>query len=767
MGNQIYEQNMSDKKLIVDSIEVLSNISGNGVTKITKEIEAMKQQLNFPLKQHDYWADLVSDGIITPVEKKQLKREITNITNSYNAIMAQAIDQGLEGSDYILDYQAAYNTLYEHLYTTLHLFDEMEENTEIVDIDLFNLYFNQYSYSEKFTQIALNIGVVGGLNYRVLESLTEPGTEGEIGFYRGTIYQYVDGYWNAVGTENYAGTLNSLPPNAYENIYFMVSEDFNVVMPLWVNGLELWVNETDPVDVPQHFEQGFIYVYQQEFWHKITDPTDHRYIMATLDYVAVTGELPEWLYDALQESIEQQISTMHIPGYLGPQSSDPMSPQEGDYYCYSGTTTTTRENSDIYMYHNDEWVHVDPTDTSKSKYYMQALDDILNMNNVDDGHFAALFCATFFAHQATMDNLQTKSIELQGNGAIYSENYSSTAGTGFYLDGDTGDMWVNQIIFGDNITFAGAKVTGKVSAASLADDAKDSQKCGGKTIISGDYIQTSLINVSELKAATGMFTNIKVTGEADFTAFKCSKETKTVSTKSFGASDNGLMMAGYTDKFLGVSGFGNGATVLSSAFPTGKKITCHGTKVAKVSWREWTDTSVTPNRFYGSVAYYNSSGTLIDNAIGYISTYGGGLIISKALTGNVTYTYKIDNQNVVRMIGLPTENVGIDGAVINEHGLLQQQNNNYIIKRHYPAGYSEHLILNELMNYIKTGTAVSCIGNYGGSSSSSNNAIAFIEYDVTSGLKFKNVNETTKLDLSSDSVLAAPLNICFMSNIND
>ena len=108
-----YENNMADQALIVKSIKVLENIEGGGITEIRNNIDAMRKQQSFQgKKQEEYWTALSSDGIVSPVEKQSLLREMENIKRSEAAILSQAATYGYTGL-VLQDYIATYNDLRE------------------------------------------------------------------------------------------------------------------------------------------------------------------------------------------------------------------------------------------------------------------------------------------------------------------------------------------------------------------------------------------------------------------------------------------------------------------------------------------------------------------------------------------------------------------------------------------------------------------------------------------------------------------------------
>ncbi|MBO7712206.1 MAG: hypothetical protein J6S85_01725 [Methanobrevibacter sp.] len=496
-----YYNNMADQDVVVHSIKVLTEIKGGGITEIKRDVEKFNQRNELYQKQQEkYWKALSNDGIIKPFEKVFLKRETENIRQSFSALYYQAEQAEIVNTSYFSDYIRTYNELRAYLYDTLKLFDDMETETVIADRNEFNSYFSAYYYSEKFTAFAMAEGIVDTLGLRVLQSLSETGTNDEIAIYKGNIYQYIEGVWKAVGLEGYMGVMSSFP-EATLNQYFLSDEDFVEDDVLYVNDEPLIINGT-PLYVGVVVEGGYIYVRQSDAWVKITDKNDWRYVVAMVDLVRITGELPgvyqtaiDTAVTAAKNELNQSISNLsagltqeisdragqftiingdiiqinesiqdiiedidditsavmtkisHLPAYLGAKDTIPPSAQEGDYFVYSGTTTGSWRKSDVYRYEENgnysgtegsgHWKRLDPTESQNRSYYMLGLDDILRLNNANDGYFAALFASSFFAHDATLDTLATHTIYLRQNGHIMSDKLLYEEGEeGLCIDAD-------------------------------------------------------------------------------------------------------------------------------------------------------------------------------------------------------------------------------------------------------------------------------------------------------------------------------------------
>lgn len=440
------ERNYAGDHVVVGSLEVLGDVKGGNITQIRRNIDLIQQQTEVVMRQQNrYWEELSSDSIITPLEKQQLLKEVKSIQNSYTAIYTQALSVGQESSSYVQDYIATYNDLYSYLYTTLHLFDDMESATDIENRQTFNTKFYNYYYSESFVLVALSKGLLDSVSIRVLDSLLDEGEEGDVGIYHGALYQYVNGAWKNVSTGNYKGALDSLPL-AEQDAFFLASDNFVVANELWINGQQLQINDgngLDTLSISRLYRKGYIYYCQDGGWYEQSDKTNYMYVAAFADVLNITGELPQIFQDAI-DNLQAQINNNKVPKYRGPSATNPEDPVEGDYFVYSGTTTVTRRNSDIYQYQNGDWVRLDPVLSQNSTYYMAALDDILQLNNANDGYFAALFAQALFANNAFLYALSTKIITLRTGGYIQSDNYNpnSPESAGFRI-GYNGDADFN------------------------------------------------------------------------------------------------------------------------------------------------------------------------------------------------------------------------------------------------------------------------------------------------------------------------------------
>ena len=483
-----YQNNMADQDVVVHSLKVLTDIDSGTTKQIRRDIETVKQQSIEGLKkQEEYWESLSDDGVISVIEKQSLKREMENIAQSKSAITAQASSLGYT-SEVLDDYIATYNALRAYIYTTLHLFDHMDEPTELEDRVTFNTMFSNYFFSENYVLLAITEGILDTLEIRVLDNLQEEGTEGETGLYHGGLYQYTDGAWKNVSTGNYKGARDELPTAEPES-FFLASDDFTTTENFIVNGEELLVNGETFV-ITRAFRKGYIYYLQDNIWFCENDKTNWRYAAAFADVLNVTGELPQIFQDGL-DNLQAQIDTMgtsleeeialreggwtiiagdlvqigpwigdivddindqieeqagdisdidtalatkisHLPVYLGATSAvNSLNPQD------NGNNSGTWYKSKVYRWRNNTWEGLDPTDSTYQNYYMMALTDVLACNVTDNGYFAAVFAQSIFANNAVINNLETRTLHLQQGGSIESaKTIYSRESQGLKIDAD-------------------------------------------------------------------------------------------------------------------------------------------------------------------------------------------------------------------------------------------------------------------------------------------------------------------------------------------
>lgn len=429
-----YENNMADQDVIVHSLRVLSEIKNPALSQLKRDVSIVQKSATaLSQKQDKYWTDLASDGVITPLEKKIVLREMENIANSYTALYTQAVSEHYDTAPFFTDYMATYNALRNYLYYTLHLFDNMDAQTE-VDREEFNNYFSAYYYSENFAIVSMTVGVITDLGFKILESLEDEGEEGEVGIYRGTLYQYTDGEWKIINKELYYGKSDVLPP-AMEGRYFLCTANTLLYDVLYVNDDPLELNG-EMLEVGGSYEQGIIYVYENNHWQRKEPDEDYRYIVAMGDYYSVKQTIP----DIIKSEVADIARTAAGSTYYGPLLVPPVNPQENDYFLYKGETSGETPQprwvfASLYMFKNNDWVRLDESLAQNQKYYMEALKDILTITKSTTGYFNSLFCNAFFANDAAMNSLSLRVIYLQEDGVIKSNDYEAEE-EGLLIDAD-------------------------------------------------------------------------------------------------------------------------------------------------------------------------------------------------------------------------------------------------------------------------------------------------------------------------------------------
>jgi hypothetical protein len=412
-----YEMNLADKSVTVRNLKVLDRIEGGGIREIRNSVEAVKQNTRAMVKQQEeYWKNLSDDGVISAVEKQGLLREMENIHQSYAAVTQQATSFGYT-NPIMQDYANTYNALHSYLYDTLKLFDDMTSDTPVDDRDYFNTLFSNYFFLENFILLAISKGVLDSISIRVLESLNESGEEGETAIYLGGLYQYVDGRWKSVTTGDYKGARSELPAAA-ENSYFLCSETFVQTDVLIVNGEELYVNN-DQLGIMHSYYKGYIYYAMDGIWYVEEDKNNWRYAAAFADVINVTGELPQIFQDGL-DNLQAQIDDK-ISQYLGASATIPLNPHKGDYFTYIGGNLDPWYKGKVYRWDGEEWDELNPNTTAYRNYYMNALTDILASEVTGTGYFSTIFANAFFANDATLQSLSTRTIYLREGGYIQSD----------------------------------------------------------------------------------------------------------------------------------------------------------------------------------------------------------------------------------------------------------------------------------------------------------------------------------------------------------
>lgn len=451
------EENLADKELVVGSIRVLGNMTGGGIEQIQEAQETLQNTMNSQaVKTEDYWTSLTADGVISAVEKKQLKKEYESLNQTHTALMDQAEAKGVDMSTEVIAYDTAFEELKSYLFDELKLFRYMSKSTPIESAEVFNGYYNDYYFALQNAQARVNIGESGKI--REITSLTELGTDGEVVLFENNFYKYdlANHEWMGISVASkvgeYMGVRTSSPPQVL-NQYFLVGpegivEDYLEFIPeIRASEENAWTDENgNIIYINQGFEIGYIYFWnERNEFEQVTDKNNWRYIVAMNDMLScgydVSPQLYEWLYGELAENIGNEVEKNvfdHTPKYERVQSL-PSNPNDGDYILWDASSTSRFTKGHLYVYQKAtvEWIELNPQDESgavRSKF-MTALADILEVNPTETGYFSSVFAGAFFTNTGTINSLQTSQLEIQDTGYIKSKGY--TAGhTGWIINGN-------------------------------------------------------------------------------------------------------------------------------------------------------------------------------------------------------------------------------------------------------------------------------------------------------------------------------------------
>ncbi len=454
---ELNELNHAGEQGVFGSLRVLGDIDSKNLKLIKRDVNKVQnQQYNLNTKIDEYWASLSDDGIITAGEKKALKSEWDTIQQTFAALLAQATAKALVSTSYWQAYQDAYDDLKELLYVTEKVFNDMYTDTTLTDKDNWNDIFKAYYYQEQFVQVAIMTGLIDKLGLRVLDSLEDPGVEGELAFYKGELYQYTDGAWCRVGTESYLGIRTELPDAPEENQYFLAGDIIEFLDDLVINDEVLYIND-DVLGIKRLTRYGYMYYWNGTNWFNVPDE-DPRYLAVLADYMTLNGELPYVLEVRITQVAEDTVRNPNkTPKYLGPSNTIPVGASKQDYFLYTGITAGDWVKNHIYRYNGEAWQHLNPSNDGNSRYYMTALQDILTLEEAGDGYFSSLFCDAFFTNKASINALKVQTIYLYDTGVIQSEQQTYVPGsTGLLID-SSGNIDAN----GD--THLGANTSNKVA----------------------------------------------------------------------------------------------------------------------------------------------------------------------------------------------------------------------------------------------------------------------------------------------------------------
>lgn len=485
------QENKAGTELIVSKLTVLEGISGGGIEEIRQDVEMIQSSVQtMGGKQNDYWSSLSKDGVITPVEKRQLKKEYGTIDATHTALMAQAREKGVDTSSEVWAYDTAFEDLHDYLFIQLKLFDNMAENTELDSSETFNGYYNELYKALQNAQAKVNIGDPGKI--RKLNSLQDLGNDGEVALFEDNFYYYdlANHEWIGISVASklgeYMGVLTESPPQVL-NQYFLVGPEGIYTDWLEITGNSraaeenAWVDEYgEVIYINMGFETGYIYYWSEnnEFV-KVEDKNNWRYIVAMNDMIAchydISPQLYEWLTGELAEELSKDVEEKvleHSPKNLGQASAVPLNPNDGDWMVWAAASTSRFTKGHVYVYEKEtvSWRELNPSDlTGKVRdMFMSSLTDILQVNPTESGYFSYIFAQAFFGNSATINSLRTYQAVIEEGGYIKSDNFVS--GQSGWILNDKGAQ-LNSIVILDYATSEElSAVDGKADSAQTAAD---------------------------------------------------------------------------------------------------------------------------------------------------------------------------------------------------------------------------------------------------------------------------------------------------------
>lgn len=292
----MYVENQSDKYLTVGGINVLGDMTSPILKKIENEVQdTFDKTQTLAAQQKEYWSELSNDNVITPVEKKQIKQELSIIEKTYSSVIKKAEEFKQEFNPLVTAYATAYRKLKDYI-NDLNLFDYMSKSTKVDKAD-FNTYFSDYYEYEAIVQSVFL--EKDSYKIRVLNNLTAEGEDGEVAIYRNGFYRWNGEKWELVGGGSYLGCFDYIPEANIDD-FFLVRADFTGHIKYKVNGKFLKSNGKFLVSSKQ-FKKGFIYKLGAKSWEIIELKSDHRYFLATEDLLEIgeplSTHLQKWFTD--------------------------------------------------------------------------------------------------------------------------------------------------------------------------------------------------------------------------------------------------------------------------------------------------------------------------------------------------------------------------------------------------------------------------------------------------------------------------------------
>ena len=265
--------NQSEKHLVLGNLEVLGKINGPGITEVRRKIDSLANaQSTAQAQLNDYWTKIASDSIVSPAEKKTLKKEWQQIEQVYAAIKIEVEGTFLESIDEWKDYKKSYEDLNNYLFNVLKIFDNMNSDTTLPDAQEFLDYYNDYYSKQQLMQNAIINGKVDEVEDKI-DEITEtipPYT----GHYRGVYYTWENieidveskdlrpGDWIMWGGDDY-NKSQQMGPGSYQYVFFTKSMLYRLDK---VGKFYVWSN----LDPEAKDDEGFS-IYSTEYMAGLMD----------------------------------------------------------------------------------------------------------------------------------------------------------------------------------------------------------------------------------------------------------------------------------------------------------------------------------------------------------------------------------------------------------------------------------------------------------------------------------------------------------------
>lgn len=267
---------------------------------------------------------------------------------------------------------------------------------------------------------------------RTLQNLEAAGIENEVAYYQGNLFVYRDESWRLINADNYVGIYSSSLPEQIEGNFFLAGADFAVHTVIDTDSGILELDDFSLLSIDRSYKKGMLYVSHNDLWEVIEDRNDYRYLLATNDL----SEIGKPISPRLQ-SVISGVTKETVGRYRGPSATIPLSPEEGDYFLYTGSDSSLKGY--LVRYQSGSWEKMDVTGTNY-QFYMTALSDVLseNQNDTSIGLFSTIFAEAIASSKAMINELQTQKINLQ-TGGIIQGNFDGYAPSGRITEeGNTG-----------------------------------------------------------------------------------------------------------------------------------------------------------------------------------------------------------------------------------------------------------------------------------------------------------------------------------------